>query len=118
MPFLKKMHQKITKVGSIKKSPQYSTIVKKPIKADIAINGVALSNILKLEDRVKKIKATKFAISDHKVKNLNCFPNPLSKKTLDPEKKKISSTKKRAKDKQVILKRVTSIWTFHSLLKS
>ncbi len=77
-----------------KKSPQYSTIVKKPIKADIAINGADLSNILKLEDRVKKIKATKFAISDHKVKNRNCFPNPVSKKTLDPEKKKISSTKK------------------------
>ena len=82
------------------------------------MNGAALSNILKLEDRVKKIKATKFDISDHKVKNHNCFPNPVSTKTLDPEKKNISSTKKRAKDKQVILKRVTSILTFYPFLKS
>ena len=93
-------------------------IVNKPIKADIAINGAALSNILKLGDRVKKIKATKFAISDHKVKNLNCFPNPVSTKILDPEKKNISSTKKKAKDKHVILKRVISILTFHNFLKS
>ena len=82
------------------------------------MNGAALSNILKLEDRVKKIKATKFAISDHKVKNLNCFPNPVSTKTLDPDKKNISSIKKRAKDKQVILNRFTSILTFHLFLKS
>ena len=82
------------------------------------MNGAALSNILKLEDRVKKIKATKFAISDHKVKNLNCFPNPVSTKTLDPEKKNISSTKKKAKDKQVILKRVTTILTFYTFINS
>ena len=93
-------------------------IVNKPIKADIAINGAALSNILKLEDKVKNIKATKFAISDHKVKNLNCFPNPVSTKTLDPDKKNISNVKKRAKDKQVILNRFTSILTFHLFLKS
>ncbi len=61
------------------------------------MNSAALSNILKLEDRVKKIKSTKFAISDHKVQNLNCFANPVSTKTLDPEKENISNTKKRLK---------------------
>tara|TARA_B100000989_G_C19149060_1_gene306621 strand:- start:13 stop:339 length:327 start_codon:yes stop_codon:yes gene_type:complete len=85
-------------------------MVNKPIIDDIAINGVVRLNMLKLEERLKNIKAIKLAISDHNVKNLNCFPNPDSIKTLDPEKKKISRTKKNAKERQVNLKSITSIF--------
>ena len=81
------------------------------------MKGVVRSNILKLEDRLKNTKAIKFAISDHNVKNLNCFPNPDSTKTLDPEKKNISRTKKRAKERQVNLKSVKNILFFRAPLK-
>ena len=93
-------------------------MVNKPIIDDIAIIGFARLNILKLEGRLKNINAIKFANSDHNVKNLNCCPNPTSAKTLEPEKKNISKTKKKLKERQVNLKSVISILFFHKFQNS
>ena len=93
-------------------------MVNKPIIDDIAIKGFATLDILKPEGRLKNISAIKFANSDHNVKNLNCFPKPISAKTLEPENKNISTTKKKAKERQVTLNSIISILLFQKFQNS
>ena len=77
-------------------------MVKIPIMVEIATNGsgIFIRKPIMLRKRIENTK--KLAKNDHKVKNLNCFPNPASRKIQDPDKKKISAKKIDVNIKQIV----------------